>query len=316
MDGGIYDNQGIDCLLKYKPNAGTPYFDLIIVSDVASPEMTAYAPTPDDEKKGIERVTLRQYYKKDKAANTILNPALPALVAAAALLPLTWGYADTTGTGVCITLAIMLLIGWIIKRILLGKLVRLPAKLKAYAIKKNPNAEFYLQKLSALNLGSLSIHRARPLLGDRLSSLLTLLLSVFLKVVRRLNYNILYTDDRFRYRRISTLIHQLAEETDETPAAPSISPAIRQIATDAASFGTTLWFTPKNQLDGMLDKLVATGQFTLCYNMIGYLNNLLFDGDNGLADLPAATRDALTALLEQCTSDWARFQANPLFMVK
>jgi hypothetical protein len=37
---------------------------------------------------------------------------------------------------------------------------------------------------------------------------------------------------------------------------------------------------------------------------------------NGFADLPATTRDALTGLLEQCNADWARFQANPLFMVK
>ena len=50
MDGGIYDNQGVDSILLYKENNNAPHFDLVIVSDVASPDMNPYKPFEETEK--------------------------------------------------------------------------------------------------------------------------------------------------------------------------------------------------------------------------------------------------------------------------
>jgi predicted acylesterase/phospholipase RssA len=303
MDGGIYDNQGIDTILRYKGAAEneTPYFDCIIISDVSSPYMNPFAPAPEKPKLGIHRITLRQLYRRAKAVNRLTNWLVPTFAVFLACLPLAWRYTNTIGTGVSLTLAGVVLVGWCIKRMLLGKVTKLPARFMKFLLAKNPHMGFYVQKLSNLDLGELSLHRARPLLLDRLNSLLSLLLNVFLKVVRRLNYNLVYNDERWQYRRIGNLIHELTRDDYETQGrrisdertaavlgksiftgdyAEDVGKNIQAVAEAASDFGTTLWFTPEDQLGGTLDKLVATGQFTMCYNLIEYLENLLYSQES------------------------------------
>lgn len=337
MDGGIYDNQGIDSILKYKSGGAQPYFDLILISDVASPYMTPYKPTPERIKKGIRRITLSQLVKRTKRINTTISLGMPLLAIVLGLLPLSWGYGDSWGTGACVALAIATFLGWLGKNWLVRKVVRV-VNHQSKSV-QNTIPPFYWKKLSAFKVGELSIHRAEPLLFDRLNSLLTLLLDVFLKVVRRLNYNILYDDDSLHFRRVSTLINALTEEdynnrlsrpidkTEKTPSvldnsilggsyADTVGPEIKKVAEDAASFGTTLWFTEEDQLGDRLSALVATGQFTLCYSLIEYLEILIYNGSNGFDALPAATQAALKDLLKQCIDDWIQFKDKPFFLVK
>ena len=121
-----------------------------------------------------------------------------------------------------------------------------------------------------------------------------------------------YNDDRWDYRRIANHIHKLtredyaaqgrrpSEEATATVRAHSIfrgdyaadaGEKIQAIAEATSDFGTTLWFTPEEQLGGTLDKMVATGQFTMCYNIIEYLEELIFS--TGFPNLPAETQTAL-----------------------
>lgn len=332
MDGGIYDNQGIDTILRYK--RGAAYFDCIIISDVSSPYMNPYLPAPEKPTHGIDRITLRQFYRRTRDIDRLINWFIPCLCLFLCGLPFAWHYSNTIGTGISLTLSTVLLILWSIKRILLHKLMRLPARFRQYLRSKNPQMDFYLEKLSGLDLGELSIHRIRPLFMDRINSLLTLLLNVFLKVVRRLNYNLVYNDDRWDYRRMSNLIHTLTRRDyespgrrpgeEQTPGAPAqsmfrgdydldIGPHIETVAEAASGFGTTLWFTPEDKLGGTLDKLVATGQFTMCYNMITYLETLICNP--AFTSLPADTQTALSDLYDQCRADWPSFKTHPLFLV-
>jgi len=339
MDGGIYDNQGIDTILRYKSSAKetaeTPYFDCIIISDVSSPYMAPFTPSTEGKKEGLNQITLGQAYRRLRATNRFVNWLVPCLAIFLCGLPELWSYTNTVGTGISLTLAFVLLLAWSLKLTLVRKLKRIPGHLKNFLLKKNPHMEFYLAKLSNLDLGELSLHRARPLLFDRLNSLLSLLLNVFLKVVRRLNYNLVYNDDRWDFRRIANLIHKLTRNDYETAGRRSseertaqvrenslftgdyekdLGPNIAAIAEAASDFGTTLWFTPEDQLGGTLDKLVATGQFTMCYNIIEYLENLLFTP--GFKNLEKESQSALQTLLDQAKKDWARFKADPIFLVK
>lgn len=331
MDGGIYDNQGIDTILRYKGSAGNPYFDCIIISDVSSPYMNPYKPTPESPAKGISRITLRQFYRRARSINRWVNWLVPSFCIFLGFLPALWGYRSSTGTGISLTLAAVLLLLWLGKIALLRKLLRIPGRLRRWLLEKNPHMDFYLKKLSGLDLGELSLYRARPLLLDRLNSLLSLLLNVSLKVVRRLNYNLVYNDDRWRYRRIGNLIRRLtredydaqnrrpAEERTDAVDAHSIFKGdfdadigenIGAVAEAAADFGTTLWFTPEDQLGGTLDKLLATGQFTMCFNMIEYLENILY----GEIPIDPKTQPALQELLEHCKADWVSFKLDPFFL--
>ena len=87
------------------------------------------------------------------------------------------------------------------------------------------------------------------------------------------------------------------------------------VATEASGFGTTLWFTEDQMLSDMLEKLIATGEFTMCYNMIEYLESLMKEPDNGFAALTQEKQDAIQDLYKQCLNDWARFKMDPMFMV-
>src|SRR5688572_17322189 len=53
MDGGIYDNQGIESILLYNKSRKERAFDLVIISDVASPYMSPYKPTAAKDQEGL-----------------------------------------------------------------------------------------------------------------------------------------------------------------------------------------------------------------------------------------------------------------------
>lgn len=336
MDGGIYDNQGIDSILIYKKNDTTPYFDLVIISDVASPYMSPFQPTADKAKTGIRSLTLKEFAQKARSINGWITAGLLILAIVLIGLPALDGYANTLLNGVSLGLGIAVALLLFAKLWLVNRLKKLGESLWQKVVDKIP--AFFRPRFAKFNIQELSIRRVEPLLLDRLNSLLILLMSVFLKVVRRLNYNRLYQNDTYLYRRASNLIKELTEEdfgnvseraaqqATHTPNyrahtilggsyADVVGSHIKAVAEEAAAFGTSLWFTEAEQLDNMLNKLLATGQFTMCYNLLEYLELVLFEENNGFSELDQPTRDALTATYEQCKADWLQFKQTPLMML-
>ncbi len=337
MDGGIYDNQGIESILNYKSKNEIPYFDLIIISDVASPYMEPYKPFVETKKKGFNTLTLKEVKKKAETISKGISMGLLVCIALFALLPAIWQYPNNIGTGLSLGIAGVLLLLLIAKMMAVGAIKKKIAQMLHALEKKIPS--FYFKKLSKLKIEELSVHRAQPLIMDRLNSLVTLLMDVFLKVVRRLNYYKLYNNNNFKYRRISNLIKELTEmdfnanvlrrQQDQAAAGKTpdfsifngtynevVGTAIKGVAESASSFGTTLWFTDDDKLSDMLDQLIATGQFTMCYNLIEYLEKLIYDKDSGYDGLDQQKKDNLQKLYSDCKEDWKQFKDDPMFMVK
>lgn len=344
MDGGIYDNQGINSILLFKAREKN-YFDLLIISDVTSPFMTAFKPYEDKPKAGWRNTTVNEFAQKIRRFNKRMNWFLFGGVALFGLLPLITRYANTWLTGISIGISFSILLLWIAKMVLIGKAKKGLSQLLSNLEQKikEKKLDFYYDRLSKLDIGRLSVRRAEPLLMDRLNSLLSLLLDVFLKVVRRLNYAKVYDNEDWQYRRMSNLIRELTEEdftspvkqpnkpaegpvvvtASETPGARTlkgayqdiVGPEIKKIAEEASNFGTTLWFTDKEQLDDMLGKLVATGQFTMCYNMLDYLEKLLFTPGNGYEKTDRETKEILETMHQKCLEDWNMFKETPLFLL-
>ena len=337
MDGGIYDNQGIDSVLMYKKNNGDPYFDLVIISDVSSPYMDAYKPAEDNPKEGIRKLTVREFSGKVKRWDTLINLLFIILIILFGLLPLSWGYSGRAVTTISLGISIGLLFLFISKNLLVAWLKFAAISTYKKIIGKIPL--FYVQKLSRLKIEELSIRRVEPLLADRMNSLITLVMDVFLKVVRRLNYTKIYENDNYQYRRMSNLIRELTQvdfEQREGRVNTSIASGltsipqsvligtydtvvgdkIKAVAETASGFGTTLWFTEEQTLNDMLDNLVAAGQFTMCYNMLEYLEIVIFEGENGFAELSEVDKNNLKQIYNQCKADWGRFKIEPFFMVK
>jgi predicted acylesterase/phospholipase RssA len=326
MDGGIYDNQGVDSILRYKEGSALPYFDLIILSDVASPDMKAFVPFKEQPKKGFRALTIKAVKTRIATVDKAVGWGLWLIAALGVLLPFIFNMQANWLAGICWTftgfaLAFLGVRFWVKQQLHL-LLFRMFLKVR------DNLAPFYLRRLSLFDIEELSVHRAEPLIMDRINSLMILLTSVFLKVVRRLNYNRLYEDDVYQFRRLSTLIKCLSRDNlvkatsdRKKPGFFSgdydtdIGPAIQGVVEQAAAFGTTLWFTEQQLLDDVLKKLVATGQVTMCYNMILYIEQLKNSSGDQYDKLDAQVRAKVDALYAQCTSDWVLFRQDPMHLV-
>lgn len=337
MDGGIYDNQGIDSILAYRKNNKGPYFDLIIVSDVASPYMDPFKFEEDSPKKGWLQLNYNMMIRKIRRKVFWLQVGLFTLFLGPLVLPFLWQYAASIFTGLCLGLSASGLI-LLITYYFLSRKVKAFIKTAKRKVDGFHDSAFYLEKLSHLRIEEISFRRLQTLLLDRLNSMLSLLSSVFLKVIRRHHYQKLYTDEQYQYRRITSLIKELTEadysaknkrvaaEGDAVEKQPYtgilkgsydevVGSKIADLVNETSEFGTTLWFTEEQKLRDLLQKLVSTGEVTMCYNMVEYLERLQFTPRNGYAQLPAKTRKDIADLYDQCKNDWLLLKENPLALM-
>ena len=153
---------------------------------------------------------------------------------------------------------------------------------------------------------------------------------IFLKQVRRLKYSSIYEDPHYENRRISNLIKELTpKDWHKTSSYRELKKVdkvlkgnynqvvgnnIRKLSLEAASFGTTLWFTEEDKLADILNKLVALGQITMCFNLMVYITKLKNHQDYN--KYPVSTKGQINKIFDQCKSDWIKFKNDPLFIVE
>lgn len=89
------------------------------------------------------------------------------------------------------------------------------------------------------------------------------------------------------------------------------SPEIKKVAGIAAGMGTSLWFSKEELQNKMPDSLIACGQFTLCWNLLEYIEKLKKDNTN-----TNASHAMLIACEEQVRSHWGAFQKDPYWLVR
>lgn len=90
-------------------------------------------------------------------------------------------------------------------------------------------------------------------------------------------------------------------------ALPNPSRRLRETASSAAETPTLLWF----RNDSEPGRLVATGQFTICFNLLKYLaRTCSFDEASG-----RFTDPEVEELWQRLAQDWAQFQSQPEFLV-
>jgi hypothetical protein len=54
----------------------------------------------------------------------------------------------------------------------------------------------------------------------------------------------------------------------------------------------------------------------MCYNLIDYLEQMIYTEGNGFSELGIDAQTELKGLYERCLQDWEEFKAKPLFMVE
>lgn len=333
MDGGIYDNQGIDSILLYKDGKKKAYFDLIIVSDVASPYMDPFTFMKEEEKKEWLKSTPEKIFQKIKKIIHWIVFLVVLITICSLTISILRKFDNNIWTGFFLGMSLFG-ISIITLYFFLQHKYHSIKKWLVTQITNYKESGFYLEKLSHLEIEKFSLRRISILIGDRVNSLLTLLSNVFLKVIRRHHYNVLYENELYEFRRITTLIKELTRydflnnnkvETAKPTAKNKkqttsvlkgkyeevVGQKIESLVEETSSFGTTLWFTEADQAKELMIKLVASGEVTMCYNMVEYLESLIYTPENGFEKLNDETQKAIKDLYTQTVKDWKEFKENP-----
>lgn len=303
MDGGITDNQGIEPILlaekqmrKYRTekSRADKALDLVIVGDVSSPYMKGYAPSEQMLPDGVGKLTLGRLRNYGLISE--------AVVITLFILALVLGSSFWTGV-MSVILAIVTLAN------LAGALMK--SKLFCTIGKTfiGNNATF-ISHLKFATLENLLMNRAKSVV--MMSSV------VFLKRMRQMNYSSLYEDEGWYNRTFSSTIYELRpgelwesmKKNGNLPEGLEPSEAMQQNSDLASSMGTTLWFTSEEKAVGMPQAILATGQYTICYNLLRYIDRIEQDTTN-----LTPAHDLIISLKPQLQVAWQQFKQNPLYLV-
>ena len=162
----------------------------------------------------------------------------------------------------------------------------------------------------------LSLADIESLLMNRATSVLMMTSSVFLKRIRKMSYSSLHDDDGWHNRLITNTIYELRPEenwalmckNNNLPAYLEPSLAMQENSSKAASMKTTLWFTQKDKDNGYPEAVFAAGRYTICFNLLKYIEDIQKDGDN-----TNENHELIISCKQQLMQAWAKFQENPLW---
>ena len=152
------------------------------------------------------------------------------------------------------------------------------------------------------NMRGLKVSTLMEMIGLRLSSTWAMTSTLFLNRIRSLGYALLENRDDVKDRLIKNEIYDIVvhgnRASRHAPAAQMLAVAQR-----AASMETALWYDDDDQLKD----LVACGQFTICYNLLEYVDQLRVTGED---------EDLKATLYKKLKDDWETLNENPFALIE
>jgi predicted acylesterase/phospholipase RssA len=345
MDGGITDNQGLSSLMladRKRRNRTTPNpFDLIIVTDVASYFMDRYEPPRFNDNKGWREDILGQYsILPEDLLKTIRNWQSATLAitivfgVVVGLFPDFWIRIPATAIAASAFTAYLAIS--LAKSSKIGK--KIIAELKAFNTKHFLYTNLKLHRYfsdSIINklVGYLKLTKLgvfEQMIKARISSAMIMVTDVNLKQVRRLIYEKFYNDPCWENRRVPNFIYELSSHNKATRKSRfnnkgrlkwAATDADKQllledldnlhsIAEEARIAGTTLWFDGVQTKNETLKKIITTGQFSTCANLLEYAISL----ERNQVKLDPAYQKEFDAIKATLEADLIRFKAEPYFI--
>ena len=313
MDGGIVDNQGIGSMVNILQSIkGKDSIKLILVNDVGSYKMAPWEPESEKSEQK-EKQTLADDLNRILSLFRFRNIYWITLLLGLIVLLLAFkgffgkeneAFWYSTGgllSGIGLVLVIM---GWasVFGSRYVEKIItsffrsRVPPKLF-----EDLNC---FKKLDTATL--------REMITERVTSAMVMVEEIFLRQIRRLNYDLLYSRTDLKDKIITTTVYQLngkphsiRNKNQQEGFLEEGSEKIRQAALIASNTPTTLWWDEEDRKLNRLDNLIACGQFTTCHNLIQFIKNLPKEKKT------AAVND----ILDQLQNDWDSFKKDPLHKV-
>ncbi len=284
MDGGVDDNQAIDAFLKADARRATnnlPVFDLFISCDVASPYMDGYT-LPVQKNKWYDLFSIRSVLLI--LLGLVLWLPILFIIDRGVWAP--WQYITGTVSG---------MFGLLLTLYLLTKIKNL------FKPSKPESSWGKLFKKFRWDFAKLSLGFVRQMIASRLKSVFILTNDIYLKQIRRMYYESLFGNDERKDHVIQNTIYDLSQVTLEKHKHDP-SKALVEVAEKARNMGTTLWFDEKHESEDMRRSIIATGQFTTCYNLLLYLEK---------KEAIGPLHPTLQSLKIDLKNDWEQFCKNP-----
>ena len=318
MDGGITDNQGIESMMRandrrQKGETSFAPFDLMLVNDVGSQYMDPFIPQPPGTYKGLMALSVR----------TMFLIALLAGVVGAGLVYVGFYNPGWLNVIAAIVGTLLFIIGVGIPGILLYLHRFITGKVQE---KKGLNLDHtFSPRIVNLLLGYFSktpLGVILNMLKERFSSVLTLNNDVFLKRIRQLLYARFMGEVRKSFRMKTNHVYDLSYSNDlnrlenDVDIAPP-SHAIQIVSQCAFEMGTTLWFGQQSQHSHDQAALIATGQFTTCYNLLLYILRMkkAVPGSRSYFDtLSESWKEKVNGLEEVLSTHYSAFKTDPFWL--
>ena len=288
MDGGIYDNQGIEAaVLAMKGKLKE--IKMFIISDTDRKSSDLY-PYPSDKKHST--ISLSTMY--------IIGFCLFLLSATSFIvLIISWVTQYYDGGG---WLSGFIRFGFpaIVLGTLASSMYWLREKVKDELFSRIPSVKITPWE----EIKKLTIDQLLDMVELRATSVLALTSSVFMKRIRGLIYGIVFGDSQYKRKRISNLIYELNghKPTRDSWLQPSLK--IQEVTTIASNISTSVWFEKSSDQN----TLIACGQYTICYNVLDFIIRLYGNNSN---KYPSWAKK----LFVQAKNDWDKFQQDPYVYV-
>ena len=315
MDGGIADNQGIGSMMLINDRMKGK-LDLIIVNDVGSYKMKPWKQdaTKIEKKSTAKRVINKvlQYFSIKPIYWTILLVGLAILLLNNMKV---FGPTDYVGWyilgsalfGMGLLLTIFGLVASSVK-------IAVLSRLKHLFNKNIPEA--LLDDI--LTFEKLDISLIQVMLSNRVTSAMTMINDVFLKQMRRVNYDLFYSKNELKNKRITATVYKLSGKKSPYMKTPAYNKGIKapsknleSVCLTASETPTTLWWDKKDIVKNRMQTLIACGQFTVCYELMEYILELKADPESNIADFTEIDK-----LHDALKGDWVSFNKKPLWLVE
>ncbi len=314
LDGGIVDNQGIGSMVlidNRRKSAELNPLDLFMICDVGSYKMDPWRADTSDMPKGkslqekvmnlLRKLKLRWWQWMPLLLGVLLL-LLNGLKVFKGMPAVNWNVIGgmLVGSGTILTLVgagLGAAKGWIV------------STAKSVFNKGVPK----VVADDLIGLEKLDVGLLKRMITERLTSGMTLVNDVFLKQIRRLNYDLIYSKEAYKNRIITATVYELngqqttdKKSTEKSSVSPAPSNKLQAVGLIASQTPTTLWWDEEDRKVDRLESLIACGQFTACYNLLDYLLKLKSAGVVG---------NEFDDLQKRLETDWEKFNEEPRFMV-
>lgn len=296
MDGGIIDNQGIEGVRlaekRHEKELGHAYIGTYVASDVSSKMMEPYK-------------VPKFKYSNFKNFFTLNGINIFAGIVAIIIIALwffgnlpTWGYILTASIFPFTLIWLFLFISFkgVLQSVLKNQVgqSQVPELMKDFRV-------LYKTPLYILIY----------LIKFRATSVVQMVSDIFMRRIRSLQLNALYTSSNWNYRFKSNYIYALENNTE-------LPEKMQKIVKAANDMPTTLWFSDEEKEEEVMEDLIACGQFSLCYNLIKYAKRLQTGHNEKRVwnQLTEDQRQSILSLQAAMELDWKKYLHDPYWLNK